>query len=349
MGIIPIRDDSTCVFGAIDIDVYADIDHVQIVAMLAKLGYPLVVCRSKSGGAHVYLFAAEPVPAAKMQAKLRDIAARLGHGTAEIFPKQIKIGGDRDLGSWINMPYFDHAETVRPALGANGDPLPAERFLDYAEATKATGEWFDEPLPAIPASAPRRAAPASTPRTKGGGARKPSFKLPDVIGEGQRDIILTSYAGTLRRSGATSQEILTSLRGVNEQRCKPPKSDGDLQRIAQSIGRKEPGEEPQDGLVQKIAKTILTTDHFARDTGGRLYHFEDGVYRPTGTRFVECATKHFCEAQGPAMWTPELAARVETWIAVDARELWERPPLDVLNVRNGFAQRGNQEAGSAFP
>src|SRR5262249_44392143 len=35
-------------------------------------------------------------------------------------------------------------------------------------------------------------------------------------------------------------------------------------------------------------------------------------------------------------WTPELATRVCEWLRVDAPELWERPPLDTLNVRNGL-------------
>ena len=128
VGIIPIRDDSTCLFGAIDIDAYQDINHAQIAATLAKRDLPLIVCRSKFGGAHVYLFSTEPVPASQMQAKLRDIAARIGHGTAEIFPKRTRMGGDRDLGSWINMPYLDAANTNRYAIAPDGAQLTAEGF-----------------------------------------------------------------------------------------------------------------------------------------------------------------------------------------------------------------------------
>src|SRR5262249_12295142 len=95
IGIIPIREDSTCVFGAIDIDVYADLDHGRIAATVARQGLPLIVCRSKSGGCHLYLFASTPVPAGKMQDRLRDLAASLGHGQAEIFPKQSKISNDK--------------------------------------------------------------------------------------------------------------------------------------------------------------------------------------------------------------------------------------------------------------
>lgn len=146
IGVIPIRDDSTCLFGAIDIDVYADLDIGRVAATLAKMALPLVACRSKSGGVHLYLFCAQPVSAADMQKRLREIAATLGYGTAEIFPKQTKMCGDRDLGSWINACYQNAAETNRYAVMPNGDAMTADEFLDRAEASKQPAEWFVQPL-----------------------------------------------------------------------------------------------------------------------------------------------------------------------------------------------------------
>ena len=82
---------------------------------------------------------------------------------------------------------------------------------------------------------------------------------------------------------------------------------------------------------------------FARDPGGRLYHFEDGVYRPTGERFVQRRVKELCtEWKKTKGWSPELATRVHEWIVVDAPELWERPPLDFLNCRNGLLEVGTR-------
>lgn len=142
VGIIPIRDDSTVVFGAVDVDVYADLDPARVAATAAKQGFPLVTCRSKSGGVHLYLFCTQPVPAAKMQAKLREMASKLGHGQSEIFPKQAKMGAD--LGSWINMPYFHAVETNRYAVMATGDAMTADEFLTAAEAAKVGPDFFDE-------------------------------------------------------------------------------------------------------------------------------------------------------------------------------------------------------------
>jgi hypothetical protein len=266
IGIIPVRDDSTCVFGAIDIDVYDGLNHGYIAVQCQRLGLPLVVCRSKSGGAHLYLFCAQPTPAQKVQERLRDIAAQLGFGNAEIFPKQTRIHSEKDLGSWINAPYANAHETNRYAVKANGDALLVEEFLALAESSKVQPEWFDLPLPKV--SAPAKPQKSKSRRT---------FILPDQITEGQRDIVLTRYAGVLRRTGEDREGILAALRTANQKRCVPPMTDKQLEKIAGSIGKKEAGAEVEDGLIQTMAGAILATDAFARDAGGLLYRYDKGV------------------------------------------------------------------------
>jgi hypothetical protein len=148
VGVIPIRDDSTCTWGAIDVDVYADLDHGRVASTLVRMALPLVPCRSKSGGLHLYLFCQVPVSAAEIQKKLQDIAARLGYGKEEIFPKQTTIRVEaQDLGSWVNAPYFDAANTNRYAVRPNGDAMTAEEFLNAADAAKQPAEWFSQSLP----------------------------------------------------------------------------------------------------------------------------------------------------------------------------------------------------------
>jgi len=157
IGIVPIRDDASCVFGAIDIDQYADLDHARIAGTVARLELPLVVCRSKSGGCHLYLFASQPVDSGRMQDRLRDIAAKLGHGTAEIFPKQRKLM-PKECGGWINSVYFNGDAGNRYAVNAQGDALSMEQFLALAESLKVGPEFFEpaaassvpEPLPGGP-------------------------------------------------------------------------------------------------------------------------------------------------------------------------------------------------------
>ena len=106
LGIVPIKNDGTCVWGSIDIDDY-DVDISDVLKKISSAKLPLVPCRSKSGGLHLFLFTKEPVEASLMQSTLRDIAASLGFGSSEIFPKQTRLLTDQgDQGNWIVMPYF---------------------------------------------------------------------------------------------------------------------------------------------------------------------------------------------------------------------------------------------------
>src|ERR1035437_6751148 len=106
IGIIPIRDNSTVTFGAIDIDSYDGFEASALSVRITNNGWPLVICRSKSGGAHVYLFTAEDVPSRLLRLKLKQFAAAIGYPKAEIFPKQDEMHSPEDIGNWINMPYF---------------------------------------------------------------------------------------------------------------------------------------------------------------------------------------------------------------------------------------------------
>jgi hypothetical protein len=90
LGIIPINENNECVWGCIDIDTY-NLDHADLVSRIRKLKLPLVVCRSKSGGGHVFLFTKDWIPAKDMQTTLQSIASALGYNGCEIFPKQHKL------------------------------------------------------------------------------------------------------------------------------------------------------------------------------------------------------------------------------------------------------------------
>jgi hypothetical protein len=136
LGIIPIRDDATCLFGAIDIDIN-NINHVELEKDVKKLGLPLIVCRSKSGGAHLWLFLEEPLPAMFVRSTLLNWSTMLGHPGVEVFPKQVKLANDRDVGNFINMPYFDVVNTVRYAI-IDGQKASIDEFIEYAFQHTAT-------------------------------------------------------------------------------------------------------------------------------------------------------------------------------------------------------------------
>lgn len=141
IGIVPIRDDATCVFGAIDIDDYK-LDHAALEAKIKKQKLPLVMCRSKSGGAHLYAFFATPISAEAARELLSDWAAQLGYGNVEIFPKQSKLKSINDTGNWINMPYCGGEKTERYGIRDN-KPLTLEEFLEYVAKRKVTTKHFE--------------------------------------------------------------------------------------------------------------------------------------------------------------------------------------------------------------
>ena len=86
-----------------------------------------------------------------------------------------------------------------------------------------------------------------------------------------------------------------------------------------------------------IAKEILKKANFARDPGGHLYVFQQGVYKPEGERHVKSQVKRVLKRwRELASWSRRKGEEVLEYIRLDAPELWDRPPLGVINVRNGL-------------
>jgi hypothetical protein len=94
-------------FAAIDIDEYP-IDHAAIASKLKSWGLPLVVCNSKSGGAHLYVFFSRLEDPSAVVNVLENIATALGYSGTEIFPKQTTRDKPNSLGNFINLPIFAH-------------------------------------------------------------------------------------------------------------------------------------------------------------------------------------------------------------------------------------------------
>ena len=140
LGTIPLLDDGVSVtWAAIDID-DNQIDHAQLELEVRELDLPLLVCRSKSGGAHCYLFLVTPVPAKNVVEALKNWSAALGYPGVEIFPKQTRREVDEETGNprpgnWINLPYYG-AETTDRYCVNRGDLLSLGQFLDVAESTR---------------------------------------------------------------------------------------------------------------------------------------------------------------------------------------------------------------------
>ena len=140
LGIIPINEDNCCKWGCIDIDQYP-LDHKLLIDKIRRIKLPLVVCRSKSGGAHCFLFSKDWVEAKDMQKALQHMSAALGYGESEIFPKQVKLHLDRgDVGNFLNLPYYDHENGLRYAFLDDGTSASIDEFFDLYDKYVQTPE-----------------------------------------------------------------------------------------------------------------------------------------------------------------------------------------------------------------
>jgi hypothetical protein len=145
MGVVPIRDDDTCTWAAIDIDNHeAQEEDLPINVVSEKIALhklPLIACRSKSGGIHCYLFLEAPQPAGRVRIIMNTWATLLGYPGCEIFPKQARLvngkDGNRTLGNWINLPYMGGDDTNRYAV-VGSRKLSLLEFLDAAEKSRVT-------------------------------------------------------------------------------------------------------------------------------------------------------------------------------------------------------------------
>ena len=144
LGIIPITDDNKCRWGCIDIDSYAGFDHQKLINKIKLLKLPLIVFRSKSGGAHVFCFTTVPVEAKLMRDKLLSVSAVLGYGGSEVFPKQIELKSKDDTGNFLNLPYFNGDNTTRYAFLENGQAANIDGFFELYERNKLTPEQLEK-------------------------------------------------------------------------------------------------------------------------------------------------------------------------------------------------------------
>ena len=130
-------------------------------------------------------------------------------------------------------------------------------------------------------------------------------------------------------AGCSRDDLLVAIRAVDNFK---PKAD-DKRRNHGSVG-----------LTRQLAEAIQEDDHFATDAGGALYHFDGGVYKPKGELRVKRRVKAIlAEWNMSVEWSTHCASEVVAYIAIDAPSLWERPPLDTINLMNGLLDVNTRE------
>ena len=140
IGIAPIRDDSTCMFGAIDIDDYK-YNLIDVVNAIEDFNLPLCPCYSKSKKLHIYIFFAEDTKAEDVRDILQWYASAFSCSKkVEIFPKQSSAKDTNTFYSWINLPYFNASDdnNHRKMVTKNGKLLPLADALSVMKSRKLT-------------------------------------------------------------------------------------------------------------------------------------------------------------------------------------------------------------------
>ena len=224
LGIIPITESNNCKWGCIDIDEY-NLNHHDLISRIRNLKLPLVVCRSKSGGAHVFLFTKDFVPAIRMQKTLKKMAKSLGHEGCEIFPKQTEILVERgDTGNFLNLPYYNGTSGLRYALDDNGKAASLESF--YSMYDKYVQDKLEEIK--VEETKVLDAFPDGPPCLN---------KLAiQGFGEGARNNALFNIAVYYKQAKPDSWQ--DELVKANQNYVNPPLSNGEVQQLIKSVSRK---------------------------------------------------------------------------------------------------------------
>jgi len=275
LGIVPITDDGvSCYFGAIDID-DESVDHSWLYNRITELGYPLVVCRSKSGGAHLYAFNEKPIKAADMRRALSFFSSKLGFGGCEIFPKQDEVKSG-EVGNWINLPYFNVGETNRYAVGKNGS-LNVDEFIAWANEVKTSNKLEEFVNDIEPEGMPP--------------CLSQLFKM--GIQQGNRNEAMYSYAIFFKKSGV--DDIEQELMRINYRVLDKPLPTKEIQNIAASVKRKDYQYKCKDPNM-KLHCDVVACKRLRWGVGGARFEDYD-------EHLVGCLTKHMTD---PPRWVLDI-------------------------------------------
>lgn len=224
IGIIPLLKEDKCWFGALDIDIKGDVklseDHLELEKKIRRFKLPLMLFRSKSNGAHLYLFGAEPISSRLMQSRLAEFAAFLGYEGCEVFPKQVTRLKPTDYGNWINIPLFgDSRKGIFEGRElSTSESLKVSSYLrisekELREISLEQSSNFQDGPPCL-----------QTLHTLG-------------IGEGGRNNTLLNVAIYFKKKH--EEDWQEKLREYNSSELEDPLNEGEIAEIIKNVSRKE--------------------------------------------------------------------------------------------------------------
>lgn len=234
LGIITVCSDGKVWWICLDIDFYDIGDyHGKIAAAIKELKLPLVQCKSKSGGAHLYCFFEDKIMAEwgkKIALLLLDklnLPAVLGLSEEElkqhvdIFPKNYD---PKDINFWVNLPYYGKE---CHCVGDDGkQDLSLEEFISYANDRITSAELLDRK-----GRDPQRVKAEKSPYPP-----CVDWVEKNKIGEGHRDHAMTHLAIIFRKSEGDMWK--EKVREYNEQYVEPPMRKDEINKIIRSVESK---------------------------------------------------------------------------------------------------------------
>ena len=230
IGIAPLREDSTVLFAAIDLD-EPDFDAAK--EMQQYIPGTSFIERSRSGNAHVLVYFSDPIEAWIPMGILREATLAAGKQHVEVFPKNHDFAKVK-LGNYINLS--NHGKE-RPILhpGDGAYAMSLEAFLDEAEAGlnnpddwRKRADWLQLSSPANR----ENAAEFGTQKNLHICAQHIISGDAGPITQGHRSVVYFSLAKQLLNWEQLDEfEVLEIMRKVNQDSAPDSIEDRELVRI----------------------------------------------------------------------------------------------------------------------
>ncbi len=259
---------NTCRWCCWDIDAHDDQDRratnwktvLSLVASLQALGCdPIVEDSNGKGGLHVWLFFGEPVPAADAYA----FVTRMAPDGVEAFPKQRAVrpteGAPGSYGNYVRLPGRHHKNRDHWSRIFHND-----EWFAWPEAAEIL---VDPPLSPAPSSdVSSGCAEGVEPLPVGSASQTAKARSQDTVPDGQRNSVLISFAGFMRRGGLREKEIGAALVAVNQDRCDPPLEESEVRKVAASVMQYDP-----DDPIQFATATPESQEEGLATVNGTLF------------------------------------------------------------------------------
>ena len=160
----------------------------------------------------------------------------------------------RAQGGYVVAPPSVHPETGRVyewECGSDPEETPLaelpERWLQRLEK-KVTGEALGE-------------------------SQKKLFEIPETVPEGSRNDTIFRYGASLRAKSVPAIKTWELLRQFNSEKCNPPISETELQKIYDSVMKYQAGS-PEDEIMKSRKHEIMKS---GGEDLSQFHHFKNGV------------------------------------------------------------------------